>query len=67
MRSIKVLIVDDSAVARQTFKALLESDPEIDAAWLVTQGQTYFRSVDTAKGLGLVVCVIGLFYSYIQT
>ncbi len=29
MRIIKVLIVDDSAVVRQTFKTLLESDPEI--------------------------------------
>ena len=29
MRVIKVLIVDDSAVVRQTFKTLLESDPEI--------------------------------------
>jgi len=29
MGIIKVLIVDDSAVVRQTFKALLESDPEI--------------------------------------
>jgi two-component system chemotaxis response regulator CheB len=29
MRAIKVLIVDDSAVVRQTFKNLLESDPEI--------------------------------------
>lgn len=29
MRLIKVLIVDDSALVRQTFKSLLESDPEI--------------------------------------
>src|SRR5688500_15033949 len=29
MHVIKVLIVDDSAVVRQTFKTLLESDPEI--------------------------------------
>ena len=30
MRPIKVLIVDDSAVVRQIFKTLLNSDPEID-------------------------------------
>jgi two-component system chemotaxis response regulator CheB len=30
MRPIKVLIVDDSAVVRQTFKTLLNSDPEIE-------------------------------------
>ena len=29
MRVIKVLIVDDSAVVRQMYKTLLESDPEI--------------------------------------
>src|SRR6478735_1296968 len=29
MSVIKVLIVDDSALVRQTFKALLESDPDI--------------------------------------
>ena len=29
MSVIKVLIVDDSAVVRQTFKHLLESDPDI--------------------------------------
>jgi two-component system, chemotaxis family, protein-glutamate methylesterase/glutaminase len=30
MRPIKVLIVDDSAVVRQTFKTLLNNDPEIE-------------------------------------
>ncbi len=29
MAPVKVLIIDDSAVARQTFKSLLESDPDV--------------------------------------
>ncbi len=30
MKKIKVLIVDDSAVVRQTLKEILESDPSIE-------------------------------------
>lgn len=30
MKKIRVLVVDDSAVVRQTMKEILESDPQIE-------------------------------------